>query len=146
MEGIQFAQSGGGTDYLEINLITGATNNLGSISPTFYYNGCGYSKVDNYIYCNLVGANNLNGTIYRIEGDRTGTNLGRPNGLPSGNGYNVGTVNANGYLYLYRSNRGDFYVIDTNSNRGTFLKLVDPNNSFSEQTNQFGVSISPISI
>lgn len=48
--------------------------------------------------------------------------------------FNVGTVDTNGYLYLYQKGATEFHTVDINPERSTYLKLVDPTNGFEEKT------------
>lgn len=67
-------------------------------------------------------------------------------GLPVGGvNYNVGTIDANGYYYLYDGQQAArFYIIDTNPNRTTYGKLVDPTNGYNEDVRTpRGTVISP---
>lgn len=69
-------------------------------------------------------------------------------GLPTGVNYNVGTVDANGYYYLYDGQQAArFYVIDTNPSRSTYGKLVDPGNVYNEDMRSpRGTAISPTAL
>jgi uncharacterized repeat protein (TIGR01451 family) len=69
-------------------------------------------------------------------------------GLPTGVNYNVGTVDANGYYYLYDGQQAArFYVIDTDPSRSTYGKLVDPSNGYNEDMRSpTGTVISPTAL
>lgn len=76
-------------------------------------------------------------TLDIVTFDATGqrTVIPRPEGLPANRNapFNTGTIDANGYYYIYHggsSTRPEpsvrFYIIDTNPNRSTYGRLVDP--------------------
>lgn len=126
------------TTFTQIDLVTGGTINLGTLTPSSTFAGTGYNVIDG----NFWGNNTTTGRVSRITANRTVTDLPAVPNLPVTT-YNVGDVDADGHLYLYSSSGTSFFVIDVNSNRGTYGKLVDPANSFAEQTSApFGVSIS----
>lgn len=125
------------TTLTKIDLVTGNTINVGMLTPTSTFGGTGYNVIDG----NFWGFNSITDTVGRIAENRSVTNLPPIPNLPLRN-YNVGDVDSNGYLYLYITSGANFFIIDVNSNRGTFGRLVDPANSFLEQTTvPFGVSI-----
>lgn len=126
------------TTLTKIDLVTGNTIDVGSLTPRSTFGGTGYNVIDN----NLWGYNSVADTVGRIAENTSVTNLPPIPNLPLRN-YNVGDVDSNGYLYLYITSGASFFVIDVNSNRGSFGRLVDPANSFLEQTTvPFGVSLS----
>ncbi|GMQ62826.1 DUF6923 family protein [Vallitalea maricola] len=123
-------------DLYQIDLVTGSPTLIGTITPNSSYNAIGFNVLDNYIY----GYDITNNTIIRLSADATADNLGTVPNLPA-QAYNVGDVDLNGYLYLFRQNTNRFYVIDLDPNRSTYLQLVDPANNFQLQTSNFGVAI-----
>ncbi|GMQ62828.1 DUF6923 family protein [Vallitalea maricola] len=128
-------------DLYQIDLVTGSSTLIGTVTPNSTYNAIGFNVLDNYIY----GYDITNNTIIRLSADATADNLGAVPNLPA-QVYNVGDVDLNGYLYLYRANTNRFYVVDVNPARSTYLQLVDPANNFQLQTSNFGVAIAPRSI
>lgn len=120
---------GSPTAFTQIDLVTGDTITLGALSPSATFGGTGYNVIDG----NFWGYNTTTNRVGRITGNRTETDLPAVPNLPV-QAYNIGDVNANGYLYLYISSAANFYVVDVNPNRGTYGRLVDPANLFAEQT------------
>ncbi|WP_118976253.1 DUF6923 family protein [Taibaiella koreensis] len=121
--------AGSATDIISVNLGTGAQSTLytdvnisaGNI------NAVGYNVTDGEIWGSVV-----NGTGQALTGDsiaRIGED-GIPHyyvvpGLYSG-GYNVGTVDNDGVLYLYSSNQTQIFRVDVNPTSPTFLTLLAP--------------------
>ena len=61
--------------------------------------------------------------------------------------FDVGTMDLNGFLYLYTSNGRPVYTVDLRDNSPTFMKLVDPLNGYAEQISDYGTPLStPVSI
>lgn len=133
---IQF--SGRPSVWYNINVVTGQATVQGTVSPALDINAIGYNPLDNYIY----GYDQLNNHIVRV-----GTNgdviilAPLPPGLPA-DGYNVGTFDLNGFLYISINDAARFYVIDLRPDSATFMKLVNPANGYVEQTSNFGVALS----
>lgn len=119
-----------------LNLVTGSLTTVGPITPSGSYNAIGYSVIDNYIY----GYGITTDRVIRLSSDATVDTLAAVPNLPA-IAFNVGDVNLNGYLYLFRQNTNRFYVVDVNPNRSTYLQLVDPANNYQLQTSNFGVAI-----
>ncbi|MGL4848349.1 MAG: DUF6923 family protein [Clostridium sp.] len=118
----------------KINLVTGNTVNLGSLSNTITFNAAGYNPKDNFGY---IMDNNI---LYRIQSDKTMTQIGIVNNLPNA-GYNVGAISPDGYMYIVAANGSRYYVIDlSDQNKATYGQLVDPVN-FNLETSNFGTAI-----
>lgn len=116
--------SGSGTDFLSVNLQTGVPTTLYTDITTspVGINAIGYNVTDGHIW-GSVGGN----PPYNIA--RVGAN-GVPvyfsiTGLPA-TGFNVGTVDDNGILYLYTSGTTDIYRVDVNPASPTYLNLLSP--------------------
>lgn len=125
-----------------IDLLTGQVVNQGVLTPSATYNAIGYSVVDGTIY----GYNVTTNKVISISKYTTVNQLATVPNLPSVP-YNVGDVDFQGHLYLYKGAAGAAaraYIVDINPNSPTYLKLVDPANSFNEQTANFGIPISPV--
>ena len=138
--GIQVAEIP--SNLYRIDLVTGDLILIGEITPISEYNAIGFNVLDNYIY----GYESTNSQIARLSSDATIELLGSVPNLPIA-AYNIGDVDLNGYLYLYRTGEDHFYVVDVNSSRSTYLQLVDPANGFALQTIDFGVEINiPLSV
>ncbi|MCG8399031.1 hypothetical protein LWS67_21280, partial [Bacillus atrophaeus] len=134
--GLQVAGTPSATMF-EINLVTGASNSLGTVTPPGLYNAIGFSALDNTIWGYRIGDVNA---IVRINPDLTADTFTVPN-LP-GN-FLVGDVDLNGHLYLYNPNDPlIFYVVDVDPNSPTYLQLVDPVNGFILDTAPFGTNLS----
>jgi len=121
--------AGSATDIIAVNLGTGAQSTLytdvnGSAGNI---NAVGYNVTDGEIWGSVA-----NGTGLALTGDsiaRIGED-GIPHyyvvsGLYSG-GYNVGTVDNDGVLYLYSSNQTQIFRVDVNPTSPTFLTLLAP--------------------
>jgi hypothetical protein len=101
-----------------------------------------YSEIDNTLWATKNGTN----SIVRIAADGTLIEYPIAN-LPSGN-FNIGTGLPGGYMLVYSTNQPRYYVIDINPARSTYLRLVDPANSYALQTGPtYGKAIStPIGV
>lgn len=116
--------SGSGTDFISVNLKTGVNTILYTditTSPAGI-NAIGYNVTDNHIWGSA-----LNIAPYNVA--RVGAN-GVPvyfdvAGLPA-SGFNVGTVDDNGILYLYLTSATDIYRVDVNPASPTYLNLLAP--------------------
>lgn len=103
---------------VETNLVTGA---ITIINPDLGspINAIGYNTLDSLIY----GIDSNTDQLLRITLDGIVTDLGVVVGLPAGI-YQIGDIDSNGQLYLYRNLDLFFYVIDVNQNSATFGQLV----------------------
>ncbi|MES5955951.1 hypothetical protein QCI42_21660 [Bacillus fungorum] len=123
----------------DINLVTGASTNLGLIQPHGPYNAIGFSVLDNTLW---GAALNVPSGIARINTDLTTFITTIPNLPNPAGGWVVGDVDLNGHLYLFRPNFNNrFYVVDVNSASPTYLQLVDPTTGFTLDTAPFGTPI-----
>ncbi|MCR8842103.1 GEVED domain-containing protein [Paenibacillus sp. SC116] len=130
---VQF--SGRPTEWFNINLVTGAAISQGLLNPALEVNAIGYNPLDNYVY----GYEQTTNHIVRVDRSGNVTILSPlPPGLPA-DGYNVGTFDLNGFLYIYVNDGTKFYVIDLRPNSATYLKLVSPASGYQEQFGNFGV-------
>ncbi|MBD8499220.1 DUF7507 domain-containing protein [Paenibacillus arenosi] len=130
---VQF--SGRPTEWFNINLVTGAAISQGIVNPALEINAIGYNPLDNYIY----GYEQTTNHIVRVDRSGNVTILSPlPPGLPA-DGYNNGTFDLNGFLYIYINDGTKFYVIDLRPNSATYLKLVSPASGYQEQFGNFGV-------
>ena len=114
-----------GTMYL-VNYTTlyayGADGTMTELFDIGQVNALGFSKTGI-----MWGYDKVQGTIVQIGADGTVLPMTVP-GLPANNDFNVGTVDTNGYYYIYNGQAtARFYVIDTDPSRpDTYGKLVDP--------------------
>ncbi|WP_353719211.1 T9SS type A sorting domain-containing protein [Dyadobacter sp. 676] len=107
------------------NVVTGTRTQIAPLNTTV--NSLIYSEIDNTLWATKNGTN----SIVRIAAD--GTLLEYPiANLPTN--FNVGTGLPGGYMLVYSSNQPRYYVIDINPARSTYLRLVDPANSYALQT------------
>jgi hypothetical protein len=116
--------SGSGTDFLSVNLQTGVYTTLYTditTSPAAI-NAIGYNVTDNHIWGSALSIAPYN--VARVGANGVPVYFTIP-GLPS-SGYNVGTVDDNGVLYLYTSGTTDIYRIDVNPASPTYLNLLSP--------------------
>ena len=121
--------------------VTDGTRTL--VAPlTATVNSLIYSEVDNTLWATKNGT----GTIVRIDAAGALVEYPVPN-LPATN-YNVGTSLPGGYMLIYTSNQPNYYVIDINPARASYLRLVDPANGFAPQTGPtYGKAVStPINV
>lgn len=127
----------------EVSPVSGRYEDLGTFNPPDDVNAIGYNPLDNYVY----GYDLTENTIVRAGSDGTLFLLyPRPAGLPAAD-YTVGTIDSNGFYYLYVSRTNRFYTVDLRENSPTFMKLVDPSRGFEEQTSNFGTALSePLAI
>lgn len=126
------------TEWFDIDVVTGNSSFEGLLNPADDVNAIGYNVLDNYIY----GYDQTTHHIVRIDSGRNVTQLlPNPTGLPSV-GFNVGSFDLAGHLFLMVNDTARFYTVDLNSNSPTFMKLVDPTNGFVEQTSNFGTALS----
>ncbi|MBL7705324.1 MAG: T9SS type A sorting domain-containing protein [Taibaiella sp.] len=64
-----------------------------------------------------------------------------------GNLFNVGTIDTNGYLYVYQSNQASYYTIDLNpAHSTTYLKAINPGTGALKTAAPYGTTISPLTI
>ncbi|GAA4443752.1 hypothetical protein GCM10023091_32850 [Ravibacter arvi] len=93
----------------------------------------GYSTTDNFLW----GYDNASGQVFKLGANGVIQRFGISN-IPATthpDGYSVGTVGANGYLYLYEKNASQYITIDINpANAETYLKVVDPTAGFAIKT------------
>lgn len=127
-------------DFTRINFATGQSAILNNLGITV--NAMGYSVLDNFIY----GINYYTGDLIRIDSTATVRNYGPVLNLPMG-GYNVGTVDSQGHLFIYISGFTSYYVVDINTSSPTFGQLLDPTNNYISDTLPFGTALStPLNI
>lgn len=107
-----------GTAGTAVNLATGAVSSL----PNITNNGMGYGLSDNMIYGNLQ--------LVRSDGAGNSTTLSVPNTY-SYNGI-IGDCDVNSYFYAPNTLNASFTCIDVNPYRTTYLRPMDPYNSFQE--------------
>ena len=126
------------TEWFNIDIVTGTSMLEGLLNPPDNVNAIGYSTLDNYIY----GYDQTTNHIVRMDDDLNLMQLfPNPPGLPA-NGFNVGSFDLNGHLFLMVNNTARFYTVDLTPNSATFMKLVDPTNGYVEQTSNFGTALS----
>jgi hypothetical protein len=134
------------------NPATGSRDTLGSMPGQV--NAIAYNSLDNFIY----GYDYTNDKVVRIDQNAqimsyTIPNL--PNTVESAPGDPVVIVKPyingeiiNGYLYLYAKEAGTrVFVVDVNSNRATYMQLVDPSLGYILDAAPYGTLLStPIGI
>ncbi|MCE7063399.1 T9SS type A sorting domain-containing protein [Dyadobacter sp. CY343] len=108
------------------------------IAPTPYVlNGLIYNSADNMLWAFINGTNR----IVRIDSEG-GVIAHTIANLPSGS-YNIGVELPNGYMMLTATNTANYYVIDLNATRPTYLQLVDPTAGFVLKTGPgYGTAVS----
>src|SRR5690606_23756315 len=99
--------------------------------PATDYNAIGYNVNDNFLW----GYSPTTNQVFKLGSDGselfTIPNLPAPTSTASGS---VGTIDLNGYLYLYEPDATEYITIDINSSRPTYLQMVDPTNSYIAKT------------
>lgn len=122
--------SGSATDIVSVNIGTGAQSTLYTDinSPNASnINAVGFNVTDGEIWgsvTNGTGTATTGDSLARIGEDGIPHYFFVP-GLYSG-GYNVGTVDNDGVLYLYSSNQTQIFRVDVNPTSPTFLTLLAP--------------------
>jgi uncharacterized protein YjiK len=116
------AASGDATSSLyALNVVTGVRT---LIAPLPYLmNSLVYSSADNMLWAYINASN----SIARIDSEG-GVVAHSIANLPIGS--NVGVELPNGYMMLYNSNNANYYVVDIDPSRATYLQLVDPTAGF----------------
>ncbi len=111
------------THWFNVNLVTGKSVDMGTLNPVDNVNAIGY--YDGYIY----GADATARSLVRIDINGNITQLPTLPGITFPAGYVSGTIDKNGYYYLYDAT-SRYYVVDLNTNSATYLQLVDPTNGY----------------
>ncbi|GEM_PF-1655167 len=114
-------------------------------ASTHDLNAIGFNPKDSMIW----GYNMATSNFFRIGSggsseywEFTVTGVSNPANL-----FNVGTIDTNGYLYVYQSNQTSYYTIDLNaSHAATYLKAIDPGTGALKTAAPYGTSISPLTI
>ena len=100
--------SGRPTSWYEVEMVTGRAKLRGTLVPEREVNAIGYNVLDSYIY----GYDQKSGQFVRVDSSGAAEVLTpRPRGLPAAF-YDVGTLDLNGYYYLYASGEQRFYSVD----------------------------------
>lgn len=109
---------------LSYNVSSGVRSQIGA-TTTLPLNSLIYSTAtDNFLWATTGSSND----IVRI-GAGAGTVVYNIPNLPVGS-YNVGVELPDAYMLIYTTNATDFYVIDVDPTRATYLELVDPANGY----------------
>ena len=122
---------------LSYNVSSGVRTPIGGVTP-YAMNSLIYSTAtDNFLWATLNASND----IVRI-GAGAGTVVYDIANLPVGSN-NVGVELPNAYMLIYTSNASEFYVVDVDPSRPTFLELVDPTNGYALKTGpNYGTTVS----
>lgn len=121
--------SGSPTDIYSVDLATGTQTllypNIAALPNNI--NAVGFNVVDGHVWGSVVDGSGTSIGICKIA--RTGAD-GVPvfyevNGLYTG-GYNVGTVDNDGVMYLYSSNQTQIFRVDANPSSPTYLTVLAP--------------------
>nr|WP_317430581.1 DUF11 domain-containing protein [uncultured Blautia sp.] len=129
--------SGRPTSWYEVEMVTGRAKLRGTLVPEREVNAIGYNVLDSYIY----GYDQKSGQFVRVDSSGAAEVLTpRPRGLPAAF-YDVGTLDLNGYYYLYASGEQRFYTVDLRPGSPTYLRLVDPAAGYGEQTENYGTAL-----
>ena len=131
---IQFV--GTPTQWYDIDLLTGSAVFNGYLNPQDYVNAIGFNPLDNFIYGYDITVNQ----IVQVDADRNITYMGSPTGLAA-NGYNTGCFDKNGFFYIMLNGAARFYTIDLRPGSSSYMRLVNPVNSYTVQTSNYGVAI-----
>lgn len=114
-------------------------------TTTHDLNAIGFNPKDSMIW----GYNMASSNFFRIGSggsseywEFTVTGVSNP-----GNSFNVGTIDTNGYLYVYQSNQNSYYTIDLNPEHATtYLKAINPGTGALKTAAPYGTTISPLTI
>ncbi len=129
--------SGRPTSWYEVEMVTGRAKLRGTLVPEREINAIGYNVLDSYIY----GYDQKSGQFVRVDSSGAAEVLTpRPRGLPAAF-YDVGTLDLNGYYYLYASGEQRFYTVDLRPGSPTYLRLVEPAAGYGEQTENYGTAL-----
>ena len=113
------------------NLATGQITEIASL-PGAAVNALAFSPIDNTLWA-LTGSAQPNIKLLNIGASGTVTTIDTlPAGALSAVG-TAGTITSNGY-YVFNGGNGVYAVIDLDPVRPTYLKFVDPQNSYQEIT------------
>ncbi|HWE57161.1 MAG TPA: Ig-like domain-containing protein [Acidimicrobiales bacterium] len=100
-----------------LNPLTGIYTNIGSVNSGYTsYNAMGYDVQDNYIYA--ISTSTSPGSVLKVAGDGTVTNLGVPSGLPAVQ-YISGDMDNSGDLIVQTGTPNVFYSINVNTMTAT---------------------------
>lgn len=129
--------------WLFVNLATGASAEQPPLFPESDISAIGYNTYDSYVY----GYDQTTNTLVRVGRNGEVVHLyPRPAGMPAAE-YTVGTLDFNGFYYVYAPGTSRFYTVDLRPGSPTFLKLVDPASGYEEQTSNYGTPLSsPLTI
>lgn len=130
-DGYYYVENINGTTSLYRYNLGGTTLRTLITSVTGDYNAMGYSVIDNFLW----GYDRTTNQVFKLGSD--GSELFTIPNMPTpatSTSRSVGTVDLNGYLYLYESNATEYITIDINPGRSTYLQIVDPTNSYIAKT------------
>jgi uncharacterized repeat protein (TIGR01451 family)/fimbrial isopeptide formation D2 family protein len=105
----------------QVDLVSGASTLIGSTADNV--NAVGYNTLDDYMY----GWDATTATLVRIAADGTLIDLGYPDGIPAGGGFQVGDFDDAGQLFLHRGGNGtgEWAQIDLAPGSDTYGEVVD---------------------
>jgi uncharacterized protein YjiK len=133
----QVAASGGNPSSLYALNVSSGDRTLIAPMP-FTLNGLVYNSADDMLWAYVN--NNSSNRIVRIDRDGGVITHSIAN-LPSG--FNIGVALPNGYMMLTSSNNANYYVVDIDATRSTYLQLVDPTAGFVLKTGpNYGTAVS----
>jgi uncharacterized repeat protein (TIGR01451 family) len=113
------------TDVFSIDLVTGASTQVGTDIAPPNLNGVAYNPLDNYVYGVSNTPDATLGRVYRIGSDFSVQDLGLPTGLPAA-GYNIGEFDANGHYWVTTSaDSTTVYEVDLKPGSSTYFRVVN---------------------
>lgn len=123
------------------NVSSGVRTQIGA-ATAYNINSLIYSTAAN----NMLWGTVNNSDIVRI-GPGAGTVVFNIANLPA-SAFNVGVELPNAYMLVYTTNATEYYVIDVDPSRATYLELVDPTNGYALKTGpNYGTTVSaPLNI
>lgn len=104
---------------------------ISTIDLGVFVNAMGYNPKDNMLWCVTTA-----GILSRIDANGVLTPFSVPN-LVLGTNVNAGTFTTDGYFIVQKSPvpaNQEYYVVDLDPARSTYLKIVDPSNAFAVAT------------
>lgn len=135
----QIAVTAGQTEssLFSYNVSSGVRTQIGAVTA-YNMNSLIYSTAaDNFLWATLDNSND----IVRI-GAGGGTVVYDIANLPTGS-YFVGVELPNAYMMIYSTSGAEYFVVDVDPSRATYLELVDPTNGYALKTGPaYGIPVS----
>jgi uncharacterized repeat protein (TIGR01451 family) len=118
-----YLSQGPTTSTIKLNSVDLNTAAITSISTAIIpkgVNAIGFNRLNGYLYGMQPGNNH----VVQVDANGVGYDLGAIAGVPTGNNFIVGDVDANGVLYIMINPGSTIYGIDVNPASPTYLTLL----------------------